>query len=156
MLQTLARPCGKVVVVDEDVMSHAQLGNDNLLIVPGMTDGVLEVEADHLVLLLDKELLHSLDGSLHQDQIVRVHYRESLPPHVGVHDMLHGELPAVSLSVAGSAIGATGIAIGTAGCPLCMCRRGCAYCLVRRERYKVNGRKNKWGPGGLDSLRVRM
>ena len=33
-----------MVVVDEDVMSHAQLGDDNLLIVPGTTDGVLEVE----------------------------------------------------------------------------------------------------------------
>ena len=50
----LARPCGKVVVVDEDVMSHAQLGNGNLLIMPGTTDGVLEVEADHSVLVLGK------------------------------------------------------------------------------------------------------
>ena len=47
-----------MVVVDEDVMSHAQLGDDNLLIVPGTTDGVLEVEANHLVLVLGKELLH--------------------------------------------------------------------------------------------------
>ena len=39
-----------MVVVDEDVMSHAQLGDGNLLIVPGTTDGVLEVEADHSVL----------------------------------------------------------------------------------------------------------
>ena len=45
------RPCGKMVVVDEDVMSHAQLGDDNLLIVPGTTNGVLEVEANHLVLV---------------------------------------------------------------------------------------------------------
>ena len=39
-------------MVDEDVMSHAQLGDGNLLIVPGTTDGVLEVEADHLYLSL--------------------------------------------------------------------------------------------------------
>ena len=37
-------------------MSLAQLGDDNLLIVPGTTDGVLEVEADHLALVLDKQL----------------------------------------------------------------------------------------------------
>ena len=73
--ETLARPCGKVVVVDKDVMSHAQLGDDNLLIVPATTDGVLEVEADHLVLVLGKELLHSLDGANHRDRIVRVHHR---------------------------------------------------------------------------------
>ena len=41
-----------MVVVDEDIMSHAQLGDDNLLIVPGMTAGELEVEADHLYLFL--------------------------------------------------------------------------------------------------------
>ena len=33
-------------MVDEDVMLHAQLGDENLLIVPDTTDGVLEVEAD--------------------------------------------------------------------------------------------------------------
>ena len=76
-------------------MSHAQLGDDNLLIVPGTTDGVLEVEADHSVLVLGKELLHSLDGALHRDQIVRVHHQEGLPPHVGVHYVMRGELPAV-------------------------------------------------------------
>ena len=63
--ETLARPCGKVVVVDVDVMSHTQLGDGNLLIMPDMTHGVLEVEVDHLVLVLGKELLHSLDGALH-------------------------------------------------------------------------------------------
>ena len=36
-------------------MLHAQLGDDNLLIVPGTTDGVLEVKANHLVLVLGKE-----------------------------------------------------------------------------------------------------
>ncbi|XP_037403672.1 probable calcium-binding protein CML18 [Triticum dicoccoides] len=50
--EMLARPCGKVEVVDEDVMSHAQLSDDNLLIVPDMTHGVLEVDADHSVLVL--------------------------------------------------------------------------------------------------------
>ena len=63
-----------MVVVDEDVMSHAEQGDGNLLIVPGMTDGVLEVEADHLVLILGKELLHSLDGALHRERIIRVHH----------------------------------------------------------------------------------
>ena len=66
-------------MVDEDVMSHAQLGDGNLLIMPGTTAGVLEVEADHSVLILDKEPLHSLDGALHRDRIVRVHNREGLP-----------------------------------------------------------------------------
>jgi hypothetical protein len=33
--EMLVRPCGQGVVVDEDVMAHAQLGNSNLLIIPG-------------------------------------------------------------------------------------------------------------------------
>ena len=66
-------------MVDEDVMSHAQLGDGNLLIVSRTTDGVLEVEADHLVLVLGKELLHSLDGALRRDRIVCVHHQEGLP-----------------------------------------------------------------------------
>ena len=65
------------------------------LIMPGTTDGVLEVEADHSVLVLGKELLHSLDGALHRDQIVRVHHREGLPPHMGVHYVMRGELPPI-------------------------------------------------------------
>ena len=85
-------------MVDEDVMSHAQLGEGNLLIVLGTTDGVLEVEADHLVLVLSKELLHSLDGALRRDWIVRVHHREGLPPHVGVHYVMRGELLAVVIA----------------------------------------------------------
>ena len=48
------RNAHQVVVVDEDVMSHAQLGDGNLLIVPGTTYGVLEVEADHSVLVLGR------------------------------------------------------------------------------------------------------
>ena len=63
-------------------MLHAQLGDGNLLIMPDITDGVLEIEADHLVLVLGKELLHSLDGALHRDRIVRAHHREGLPPHM--------------------------------------------------------------------------
>ena len=43
--------CGQVVVVDEDIMSHTQLGNDNLLIMPDTTGGVLEVDANHSVLV---------------------------------------------------------------------------------------------------------
>ena len=103
---------------------------NNLLIMPGTTDGVLEVEADHSVLVLGKELLHSLDGALHRDRIVHVHHREGFPPHVGVHYVMHGELPVVFVVGAGSAIGATGSAIGTDGCPLCMCHCGCAYCVI--------------------------
>ena len=57
--------CGQVVVVDEHIMSHAQLGDVNLLILPDTTDGLLEVEADHSILVLGKELLHSFDGYLH-------------------------------------------------------------------------------------------
>ena len=64
-VETVARLCGHVVVVDEDMMAHAQLGDGNLLIMPGTTYGVLEVKADHLVLVLGKEQLHSLDGALH-------------------------------------------------------------------------------------------
>ena len=52
--KTLARPHGQAVVVDEDVMAHAQLGDGNLLIIPGVTAGELEVEADHLALVLSK------------------------------------------------------------------------------------------------------
>ena len=51
MLRMLARPCGQVVVVDEDVMLDAQLGDGNLLIVPGTTDGVLEVEDGYSALV---------------------------------------------------------------------------------------------------------
>ena len=50
--ETLARPCGQAVVVDKDVVVHAQLGDGNLLIVPGTTGGVLEVEANHSVLVV--------------------------------------------------------------------------------------------------------
>ena len=137
-------------------MSHAQLGDDNLLIVPGTTDGVLEVEADHSVLVLDKELLHSLDGALHRDRIVHVHHREGLPPQVGVHDVLPGELPAL-------------VAVGRWEHHwshedrhwhrwisfLYVSSWVCLLCRVRRE-MKVNGRRNKRGSGGMDSRCIRM
>ena len=66
-------------MVDEDIMSHAQLGDSNLLILPGTTHCVLEVEADHLVLVLGKELLHSLDGALHRDWIVLYTIERAFP-----------------------------------------------------------------------------
>ena len=44
----LARLSGHAVVVDEDMMAHTQLGNDNLLIYAKTTGGVLEVAADDL------------------------------------------------------------------------------------------------------------
>ena len=68
-----------MVVLEEDIMSHAQLGDDNLVIMPGTTNGVLEVEADHSVLVLGKEPLHSLYGAFHRDRIVRVHHQEGFP-----------------------------------------------------------------------------
>ena len=81
------------------MMAHTQLGNDNLLIMPGMTAGELEVEADHLLLVLSKQLLHSLDGDPHRDPLILVHHGEVLPTHVGVHYVRHGELlPVVVVS----------------------------------------------------------
>ena len=53
--EMLARPCGQAVVVDEDVVAHAHLGDDDLGMRPDTSAGVLEVEPDHLVLLLSKE-----------------------------------------------------------------------------------------------------
>ena len=53
----VARLCGHAVVVDEDMMTHAQLGDGNLLIYVGTIGGVLEVDADHLVLVSSKQLL---------------------------------------------------------------------------------------------------
>ncbi|KAE8816588.1 putative calcium-binding protein CML18 [Hordeum vulgare] len=67
--EMLTRPCAQVEVVDEDVMLHAKLGDDNLLILPGTTVGELKVEADHLVLVVSKQLLHILDGGLHRDRL---------------------------------------------------------------------------------------
>ena len=60
-VETVARLCGHAVVVDEDMMAHAQLGDGNLLIYAGTTGGVLEVDADHLVLVSSKKLLKDVD-----------------------------------------------------------------------------------------------
>ena len=53
--EMLARPCGQAVVVDEDVVAHAHLGDDDLGTRPGTRAGLLEVEPDHLVLLRGKQ-----------------------------------------------------------------------------------------------------
>lgn len=90
--EMLARPFGQAVVVDEDVVAHAHLGNDDLGMRPGTSAGVLEVEPHHLVLLVGKQQLHDADGVLHQDRIVGVHHRELREPSVGVHHGMHGEL----------------------------------------------------------------
>ena len=63
--EMVARLCGHAVVVDEDMMAHAQLGDNNLLIYVGTTGGVLEVDADHLVLVSSKKLLNTVDVVVH-------------------------------------------------------------------------------------------
>ena len=88
----LARPCGQAVVVDEDMVAHAHLGNGDLGTRLGMSAGVLDVEPDHLVLLVGKQQLHDADGVLHADRVVGVHLRELLEPSVGVHHGMDGEL----------------------------------------------------------------
>ena len=50
-------------------MAHAQLGDDNLLIYAGMTGGVLEVDADHLVVVSSKQLLNAIDVVIHHVQV---------------------------------------------------------------------------------------
>lgn len=86
-IEMVARPCGHAVVVDEDMMAHAQLGDDNLLIYAGMTGGVLEVDADHLVLVSSKQLLNAVDVVVHHDRVDGVHHREIRIPRVGLHSM---------------------------------------------------------------------
>ena len=56
-------------------MAHAQLGNGNLLIYAGTTGGVLEVDADHLVVV-------------HHGRVDGAHHREIRLPRVGLHSML--------------------------------------------------------------------
>ena len=90
--ETLARPCGQAVVVDEDVVAHTHLGDDDLGTRPDTSASVLEVESDHLVLLLGKQQLHDVDGVLHPDRVVGVHHREVHEPSVGVHHGTPGEL----------------------------------------------------------------
>ena len=62
--EMLARPCGRAVVVDEDMVAHSHLGNDDLGPRPGTSADVLDVEPDHLVLLVGKQHLHDADGVL--------------------------------------------------------------------------------------------
>ena len=51
------------------MMAHAQLGDDNLLIYAGTTGGVLEVDADHLVLVSSKQLLNGVDVVIHHGRV---------------------------------------------------------------------------------------
>ena len=97
-------------------MAHAQLGDGNLLIYAGTTGGVLEVDADHLVLVSSKLLLNAVDVVVHHGRVNGVHHREIRLPRVGLHSML-AELH-----------------WSAAGYPLSMCRRGCACCVVGRDR----------------------
>ena len=115
-VETVARLYGHAVVVDEDMMAHAQLGDGNLLIYAGMTSGVLEVDADHLVLVSSKQLLNGVDVVVHHGRVDGVHHREIRLPRVGLHFML-AELH-----------------WSAARHPLSMCRRGCACCVVGRDR----------------------
>ena len=64
-VETVARLCGHAVVVDEDMMAQAQLGDGNLLIYAGTTSGVLEVDADYLVLFSSKQLFNAVDVIVH-------------------------------------------------------------------------------------------
>ena len=116
----LARPCGQAVVVDEDVVAHAHLGDGDPGTRPGMSAGVLEVEPDHLVLLRGKQQFHDVDGVLHLDRVVGVHHREVHEPSVGVHHDTHGEL-----LVVGSR---SECHWSRAGYPLRISRGGCASC----------------------------
>ena len=61
-------------MVDEDVVVHAHLGDGDLGTRPGTSAGVLEVEPNHLVLLLGKQRLHDVDGVLRPDRVIGVHH----------------------------------------------------------------------------------
>ena len=97
-------------------MAHAQLGDGTLLIFAGKTGGVLEVDADHLVLVSSKQLLNTVDLVIHHGLVDGVHHREIHLPCVGLHSML-AELH-----------------WSAAGHPLSMCRHGCACCVVGCDR----------------------
>ena len=53
---------------DEGVCD-VQLGDGNLLIYAGTTGGVLEVDADHLVLVSSKKLLNAIDVVVHHGRV---------------------------------------------------------------------------------------
>ena len=108
-------------MVDEDVVAHAHLGDGDLGMRPGTSAGVLEVEPDHLVLLLGKQQLHDVDGVPHPDRVVGVHHREVHEPSVGFHHGTHGEL----LLVVGSC---SERHWSSAGYPQRICHGGCASC----------------------------
>ena len=57
-------------MVDEDVVTHAHLGDSDLGTRPGTSTGVLDVEPDHLIFLAGKQQLHDADGVLHPDRVV--------------------------------------------------------------------------------------
>ena len=57
-------------------MAHTQLGDDNILFYAGTTSGVLEVDADHLVLVSCKQLLNAVDVVIHHGRGDGVHHRE--------------------------------------------------------------------------------
>ena len=97
-------------------MVHAQLGHDNIRIYAGTTGGVLEVDADHLVLVSSKKLLDGVDVVVHHGRVNGVHHQEIRLPCVGLHFML----AKLHWSIARH--------------PLSMCRDGCACCVVGRDR----------------------
>src|SRR3989337_2012355 len=53
--KTLTRPCGQAVVVEEDVVAHAHLGDDDLGTRPSTSAGVLEGASGPLGVLLGKQ-----------------------------------------------------------------------------------------------------
>ena len=55
-------------------ITHAQLGNGNLLIYARTIGGVLEVDAYHLVLFSSKQLLNTVDVVVHHGRVDGVHH----------------------------------------------------------------------------------
>ena len=86
------------------------------MIYAGTTGGVLEVDPDHLVLVSSKQLLNDVDVVIHHGWVDGLHHREIRLPRVGLHFML-AELH-----------------WRAARHPLSMCHRGCACCVVGRDR----------------------
>ena len=80
----------------------------------------------------------------------------AFPPHVGVHYVMHGELPAVVVVGRWELHWSHGERHWNRWMSsLYVSSWECLLCHVRRE-MKVNGHRNKRGPGGVDSRRVRM